>query len=332
MRSSILLSLLFLSFSFSSLLQADYTIDKPIDFSTKFTRDQSHNDSPRVNAWIRAAEQLQEEKKRAQEEKERIEKNVQRWIKENDLLPKYLNFEESLRQLKWNLPRFYSFLEELHSPDHDKNYAVRLILDWALSRDNKKENGDTFLVSVWDLLSPRLERKVEWDTKNHIPTLTELNCPRLNEAIANVKQRQKEQKEQKAKDFLISAVIFLLASVPAYILLKKLIKLIIRLMKLPHPYTIIACAILALAFAPMPYGYYNFLHIAVCLYSIYLATTLWHPQQVSYRALLAIAIAILYNPIWRITLTRDSWPAVNAITIILFLTVLRHPLPPKTPS
>ena len=129
MRSSILLSLLFLFLSFSSLLQADYTIDEPIDFFTKFTRDQKQNDSPRVNAWIRAAEQLQEEKKRAQEEKERIEKNVQRWIKENDLLPQYLNFEESLRRLKWNLPRFYSFLEELHSPDHGKNYAVRLILD-----------------------------------------------------------------------------------------------------------------------------------------------------------------------------------------------------------
>ena len=265
-------------------------------------------------------------KKWAQEEKERIEKNVQRWIKENDLLPQYLNFEESLRRLKWNLPRFYSFLEELHSPDHGKNYAVRLILDWALSRDNKKENGDAFLVSVWDLLSPRLERKVEWETKNHIPTLAELNCPRLSEAVANVKQRQKEQKKQKTKDFLISAVIFLLASVPAYILLKKLIKLIIRLMKLPHPYTIIACGLLVLTFAPMPYGYYNFLHIAVCLYSVYLATTLWRPQQVNYRALLAIAIAILYNPIWRISLTRDFWLAANALIIILFLLL---PLPTK---
>ena len=103
-------------------------------------------------------------------------------------------------------------------------------------------------------------------------------------------------------------------------------------MKLPLPYTIIACAILALAFAHMPYGYYNFLHIAVCLYSVYLATTLWRPQQVSYRALLAIAIAILYNPIWRITLTRDSWLVANAITVILFLTVLRYPFPPTKPS
>ena len=90
-------------------------------------------------------------------------------------------------------------------------------------------------------------------------------------------------------------------------------------MKLPHPYTIIACAILALAFAHMPYGYYNFLRIAVCLYSIFLAVSLWRPQQVNYRSLLAIACAILYNPLWRIALTRDSWLIANAVTIALFL-------------
>lgn len=103
----------------------------------------------------------------------------------------------------------------------------------------------------------------------------------------------------------------------------------LRLTPSPHPYTLIACGLLALAFAPMPPGYYTFLSIAICLYSGFLAFSLWRPQQINYHAVLAIAIAILYNPIWRVILVRDSLLVANAITILLFLIYLPLPTSPS---
>ena len=52
-------------------MQADYTIDKPIDFTTCFTRGQSHNDSQEIRALEHAIKRVKEKQDRDLEQREK---------------------------------------------------------------------------------------------------------------------------------------------------------------------------------------------------------------------------------------------------------------------
>lgn len=72
------------------------------------------------------------------------------------------------------------------------------------------------------------------------------------------------------------------------------------------------------AIFPMPYGYYMFLRWAVSLTTVGMAIAL--PRTGYWGvAFVAVAIAILFNPIVKIPLGRDAWKWFDAGAGILFL-------------
>ena len=80
------------------------------------------------------------------------------------------------------------------------------------------------------------------------------------------------------------------------------------------------CVFLGLALLPMPYGYYMFLRLAVCAYAIFVFTQ-EQKKGVCFGSVSAAAIALLYNPVFRVHLEKEVWMWVNVITILLFIIV-----------
>ena len=63
-----------------------------------------------------------------------------------------------------------------------------------------------------------------------------------------------------------------------------------------------------------PYGYYVLLRVVCCAAFVYLAYLAWERKQHGWVWVLAV-VAIVYNPLVRIHLTRGIWSAVNVATI-----------------
>jgi len=78
---------------------------------------------------------------------------------------------------------------------------------------------------------------------------------------------------------------------------------------------VIACAMLLWALYPgNPYGYYLLLRVVCCAAFAYLAFVAWERQQRGWVWVLAV-VAVVYNPIFRIHLTREIWSALNVATV-----------------
>lgn len=81
---------------------------------------------------------------------------------------------------------------------------------------------------------------------------------------------------------------------------------------------VIAIVMLLWALVPVnPYGYYIVLRFAICSISIYLGYRARELQKSIWFWLLVI-LAIVYNPLVRIHLTREVWSLVNVAAIVLF--------------
>lgn len=75
----------------------------------------------------------------------------------------------------------------------------------------------------------------------------------------------------------------------------------------------IILALLAGAFLPMPYGYYQFLKIAVFISALY------YTFRDSIYNYCWCGIAILYNPVTPLYFKRATWEYINIATIIFIL-------------
>lgn len=85
---------------------------------------------------------------------------------------------------------------------------------------------------------------------------------------------------------------------------------------------LVPVAALAVALTEMPYGYYQLLRIGIFCLSLFLAHAEHeNPQRIWMWAF--IALAITYNPIFRMPLGRDVWVLVNLATIALLLAHMR---------
>ncbi len=96
------------------------------------------------------------------------------------------------------------------------------------------------------------------------------------------------------------------------------------------------CALLGIAAFDLPYGYYQFLRIAVTIWGIITLYKL-HNQEpankhTSIITLISGGIAILYNPLIPVHLTKDIWTILNlgSIPCILLSTYLTHSHPRPT--
>jgi FtsH-binding integral membrane protein len=91
---------------------------------------------------------------------------------------------------------------------------------------------------------------------------------------------------------------------------------------------VIAIAALLWAFNPNnPYGYYIFLRWVCCGVFVYLAFQAAEQKNQNWLWVLGIT-ALVYNPIFRVHLTREIWSAINILTIgvaIASIYKLSHP-------
>ena len=77
---------------------------------------------------------------------------------------------------------------------------------------------------------------------------------------------------------------------------------------------------LVAALFPWPYGYYNFLRICVCGAAAFLAYQQWtHDDAASKWVVMLVAIAVLYNPLVPVHLTREIWTVLNLGTAVAFI-------------
>lgn len=80
------------------------------------------------------------------------------------------------------------------------------------------------------------------------------------------------------------------------------------------------CILLGLALLPLPYGYYMFLRLAVCAYAVFVFTQ-EQKKGVCFGSVAAAAIALLYNPIFRVHLEKEIWMGVNVVTAVVLVIV-----------
>lgn len=95
-----------------------------------------------------------------------------------------------------------------------------------------------------------------------------------------------------------------------------------RLVSLRHHPAVwlVPTALLLLAILPWPYGFYNLLRLAVCAVSAWLAYEQWKHDNAASGWMVALsAVALLYNPVIPIHLTREIWIVLNLISAGVFL-------------
>jgi hypothetical protein len=87
---------------------------------------------------------------------------------------------------------------------------------------------------------------------------------------------------------------------------------------------LIPTALLLIATARMPYGYYTVMRIVVCGFAGYLAYVAWEQEDLVSRswAVAFGSIAILFNPIVPVYLKRATWFDIDVGVAIIFATHL----------
>jgi hypothetical protein len=95
----------------------------------------------------------------------------------------------------------------------------------------------------------------------------------------------------------------------------------------------LACAA-ALALAPIhwPYGYYQFLRLAVTALAIWLAVAASRQRSTSWTVL-GVGMALLYNPVIPVYLNRATWLPIDlAAAALCVVAAIKLPSPLKSPD
>jgi hypothetical protein len=88
--------------------------------------------------------------------------------------------------------------------------------------------------------------------------------------------------------------------------------------KRPHLIpSLIAAAMLFIALGHLPYGYYQLLKIIVCGAAVYMAYLAYKWQKIWAVWLLGF-IAVLFNPLLPIHLSRDIWQPIDIACAFVF--------------
>lgn len=80
---------------------------------------------------------------------------------------------------------------------------------------------------------------------------------------------------------------------------------------------LVLAALLAIGVFDLPYGYYQFLRLAVCVGGIALAVM--RPSRLA--TAFGIGVAILFNPLWTVHFTKDVWRWVDGVLALAFLVI-----------
>ena len=87
-------------------------------------------------------------------------------------------------------------------------------------------------------------------------------------------------------------------------------------------FVILSILMLFGAVAEWPYGYYTILRWITCLTSILVVLQAFK-KNIDWAKVVFIVIAILFNPLAPIYLSRSTWIPLDIITAILFMFVIR---------
>ncbi len=87
-------------------------------------------------------------------------------------------------------------------------------------------------------------------------------------------------------------------------------------------FVILSIFILLGAIAEWPYGYYTFLRWITCIASILVVLQAFE-KNIDWAKVVFIVIAILFNPLAPIYLSRSIWISLDIITGILFIFAIR---------
>jgi hypothetical protein len=83
---------------------------------------------------------------------------------------------------------------------------------------------------------------------------------------------------------------------------------------------IIPAVLSIVALAKLPYGYYQFLRIVVCIAAAYLTYREYQlDDKVTIWAVVFALLAILFNPIIPVHLSREIWAFFNVICATIFI-------------
>jgi hypothetical protein len=89
----------------------------------------------------------------------------------------------------------------------------------------------------------------------------------------------------------------------------------------PHLPAIATAAALLLAWAPLPYGYYQLLRFAVTACALWLLFSRgWDNHPVWSKSVL-IGLAVLFNPLIPIHLSREIWTVIDPIAAALLIII-----------
>lgn len=80
---------------------------------------------------------------------------------------------------------------------------------------------------------------------------------------------------------------------------------------------LIPIAVLLVATAKLPYGYYTFTRLVVCATGSFFAYAAWNDNRIAWTILLA-GVALLFNPIIPVHLTRNIWFYLDIICAGIF--------------
>jgi hypothetical protein len=86
----------------------------------------------------------------------------------------------------------------------------------------------------------------------------------------------------------------------------------------PTAIWLIPAVMLAIALAPLPYGYFMLLRLVVCGAAVWLSYALISGGRWQGMGWTFVAIAILYNPVFKVHFERELWMILNLITIAPF--------------
>ena len=87
----------------------------------------------------------------------------------------------------------------------------------------------------------------------------------------------------------------------------------------PAPVWLIPAVMLVIPLAPLPYGYFMLLRLVVCGASIWLSYALITGRSWQGMGWTFVAIALLYNPVFRVHFERELWMILNLITAVPFV-------------
>jgi hypothetical protein len=83
---------------------------------------------------------------------------------------------------------------------------------------------------------------------------------------------------------------------------------------------IVAATMLFLALGSWPYGYYQLLRFVVCGASIYVSFMAYNWQK-TWAVWLFGLIAVLFNPLIPVHLTREFWKPIDGLCGFVFITI-----------